>query len=133
MIPRGATPAALASNVDLAPTLLALGGASIPASVDGRSLVSALRGDTTAVRDALLIEYYSDTGFPRLKNTGYDAVRTDRSKYIRYRELSGMDELYDLQEAPFELRNLLPDRAPAGVREELSATIDRMASRGRSR
>ena len=28
---------------------------------------------------------------------GYDAVRNDRYKYIRYRELDGMNELYDLR------------------------------------
>jgi arylsulfatase A-like enzyme len=125
----GVTPNALASNVDIAPTMLELGGATIPASMDGRSLLRALRHDTTEIRDELLIEYYSDTEFPRLKGMGYKAVRTDRYKYIRYDELTGMDELYDLQADPHELRNLLPDNAPAGVRDELSARLDRLLKR----
>jgi N-acetylglucosamine-6-sulfatase len=125
----GAAPTALASNADLAPTLLELGGVAIPATMDGSSLLPALRSDTTAIRAALLIEYFSDTEFPRIRNMGYKAVRTDRYKYIRYEELIGMDELYDLQSDPHELTNLLPDRVPATVRDSLNGRIDRMLAR----
>ena len=38
---------------------------------------------------------------------GYDAVRDERYKFVRYRELEGMNELYDLQQDPFELQNLI--------------------------
>jgi N-acetylglucosamine-6-sulfatase len=38
---------------------------------------------------------------------GYQAVRTERHKYIHYVELPGMDELYDLEADPFELNNLV--------------------------
>jgi N-acetylglucosamine-6-sulfatase len=129
VVSAGVKPNALASNADIAPTMLELGGAAVPATMDGRSLVRALRNDSTAIRDELLIEYYSDTEFPRLKGMGYKAVRTDRYKYIRYEELTGMDELYDLQADPHELRNLLPDSAPPGVRDELSARLDRLLKR----
>jgi arylsulfatase A-like enzyme len=125
-VPAGRRPTALASNVDIAPTMLELGGAAVPSTMDGRSLVRAFRDEPAVIRDALLIEYYSDTEFKRLNGMGYKAVRTDRYKYIRYDALTGMDELYDLQADPHELNNLLPDRAPTGVREELSAHLDRM-------
>jgi arylsulfatase A-like enzyme len=72
------------------------------------------------------VEYYSDREFPRLQGMGYKAVRTDRYKYIRYEELEGMDELYDLVADPFELDNLLPDRVPAGVLEDLTARLQRI-------
>ena len=39
-------------------------------------------------------------------------MRTERHKYIHYLELSGMDELYDLQADPFEQDNLIG--TPAG-------------------
>jgi arylsulfatase A-like enzyme len=128
-VPAGSRPAALASNVDIAPTMLELGGAPAPADMDGRSLVRALRNEPAVIRDELLIEYYSDTEFKRLNGMGYKAVRTDRYKYIRYDSLTGMDELYDLQTDPDELNNLLPGRAPKGVREELSARLDRLLRR----
>jgi N-acetylglucosamine-6-sulfatase len=123
----GASPATLASNVDVAPTILALAGAPVPQSMQGRSLLPALRNARTVIRDALLVEYYSDSEFPRIKNMGYKAVRTDRYKYIRYGELQGMDELYDLQRDPHELRNLLPNGTSQRVRSELRARIDQMA------
>ena len=128
-VPAGLVPKMLSSNVDIAPTLLELGGLPIPASMDGHSLVRALGGDTAVVRDEMLIEYFTDTEFPRIRNMGYKAVRTDRYKLIRYDELKGMDELYDLRDDPYELTNLLPSRAPAGVREELHARINRLTAR----
>jgi len=104
--------------------MLDLGGAAIPRDMDGVSLVRVLGGDTDEVRDDLMVEYYSDTEFPRLQGMGYKAVRTERYKYIRYEELEGMDELYDLDVDPFELDNLLPDRVPAGVLGDLTARLE---------
>ena len=120
----GSRPTVLASNVDIAPTMLALAGTVAPEGLDGVSLLPALRGTTKQVRDGVLIEYYTDSVFGRLQNMGYKALRTTRWKYIRYGELVGMDELYDLQEDPAELNNLLPDRAPSGVLGALEAELD---------
>jgi N-acetylglucosamine-6-sulfatase len=128
IIRAGASPGTLASNVDVAPTMLALAGVPVPQSMNGRSLLPALRNQRAIIRDALLVEYYSDTEFPRIRNMGYKAVRTDRYKYIRYGELRGMDELYDLQRDPHELRNLLPNGVPAKVRAELRGRMDRMVA-----
>ena len=72
-------------------------------------------------RSSFLVEYYSDTVFPRILNMGYTAVRTDRHKYIEYRELKDMNELYDLESDPFEERNLI------GVPEAVP-TLERMRS-----
>ncbi|HSW30301.1 MAG TPA: sulfatase-like hydrolase/transferase [Longimicrobiales bacterium] len=130
LVPAGSAPDALASNVDVAPTLLELGDAPAPADLDGRSLVAVLGGAAAPVRDDLLIEYYSDTEFPRLQGMGYKAVRTDRYKYIRYEELDGMDELYDLEADPAELDNLLPDRVPAGVLDDLTGRLERLLGKG---
>jgi arylsulfatase A-like enzyme len=44
---------------------------------------------------------------------GYSAVRTTKAKYIEYRELSGMNELYDLESDPYEEHNLIA--SPAGA------------------
>jgi arylsulfatase A-like enzyme len=38
---------------------------------------------------------------------GYVAVRSGRYKYINYRELEGMDELYDLEKDPYKETNLV--------------------------
>lgn len=96
-----------ALNIDLAPTLLELAGVSVPAVVQGRSLLSVLKGGETGWRNSFLIEYYSDRVFPRVRQMGYKAVRNERWKYIHYFELEGMDKLYDLKADPFEMKNII--------------------------
>ncbi len=96
-----------ALNIDLAPTLLELAGASVPNTMQGRSLVPLLAGKRPAWRNSFLLEYYSDKVFPRVLKMGYKSVRNGRWKYIHYLELEGMDELYDLQTDPYELKNLI--------------------------
>lgn len=87
----------LVLNIDVAPSLLEWAGVAVPASLEGRSLAPLLAGAGAEWRKRFTIEYYSDTVFPRMLRMGYQAVRTDRWKYIRYLELEGMDELYDLR------------------------------------
>jgi N-acetylglucosamine-6-sulfatase len=48
-----------------------------------------LRQELPPARDEFLIEYYSDTVFPRIRNMGYQAVRTKDWKYIHYRAWCG--------------------------------------------
>jgi arylsulfatase A-like enzyme len=121
---RASRPLTLASNVDVAPTLLELAGLPVPSNMDGRSLVPALRNPARQIRDRFLIEYASDNEFPRLRSMGYAALRTQRYKYIRYDELQGMDELYDLERDPNELVNLLPSRVTQELRDELDRALD---------
>jgi arylsulfatase A-like enzyme len=99
--------------------MLELGHAPALVRTEGRSLVPTLAGDTVPHwRQAFLIEYYSDSVFARIRNMGYKALRTDRYKYIRYTELVGVDELYDLAQDPF---------APVS---ELDAQLDRILATG---
>jgi N-acetylglucosamine-6-sulfatase len=113
----------MALTIDLAPTFLELGGVE-PGAVDGRSLVPLLTGRRGEWRRSFLIEYESDTVFPRIVNMGYRAVRTERYKYIRYLELSGMEELYDLETDPHEMRNLIASPDHEDVQKELRKLLD---------
>ncbi|MBP8256232.1 MAG: sulfatase [Opitutaceae bacterium] len=94
-------------TLDLAPTLLEIAGASIPKTYQGHSLVPLLKQNGPELRDAFLVEYYTDTVFPRVRNMGYQAVRTNDWKYIHYVDLPDADELYDLNRDPYEMRNLI--------------------------
>ena len=120
-------------------TILALGAARIrgagcrfrPDPI-GFALSDSLRTPADW-RKSFLIEYTSDIVFPRMLKMGYDAVRTERYKYIRYRELEGMNELYDLQEDPFELTNLMVSPAAAEMRRQMEAELGRILASGRAR
>ena len=122
-VKRGTVPVEFALNIDLAPTLLELAGVTVPANMQGRSLVPLLMGEKPKWRDSFLIEYYSDRVFPRVLQMGYKAVRNERWKYIHYLELEGMDELYDLKTDPYELKNMISDPAAALKLEEMKVQL----------
>jgi arylsulfatase A-like enzyme len=94
-------------NLDIGPTLLELAGAEIPKKMQGRSIVPLLQGSKVQWRNSFLVEYFTDSVFPRVLNMGYQAVRTDGWKYIHYTELDNSDELYDLKWDPYEMKNLM--------------------------
>jgi N-acetylglucosamine-6-sulfatase len=102
----GTTPGELVLSIDVAPTILSLAGLTPAPQIQGRSLVPIFENSAGEWRSSFLIEYFSDTVFPRVRNMGYTAVRTHRHKYIEYQELQDMNELYDLEADPFEEHNL---------------------------
>ena len=122
----GAMPEQLVLSIDLAPTLLEIGESQPARPLHGRSLVPIMRGEEPDWRRSLLIEYYTDTVFPRIVSMGYRAVRTERHKYIRYLELEGMDELYDLEVDPHELTNLIDSASHARILESLRSELERL-------
>jgi arylsulfatase A-like enzyme len=116
--PARATTSQLASNVDLAPTILSLAGVDPGRVVDGQPLLPlALDADLEKDR-ALLIE-----GFSRGPRAGlpYAAVRTGHWIYIEYD--TGEKELYDLEADPQQLTSRHAAPELAGVREELAARL----------
>src|SRR3954447_18273696 len=112
-VPRGMQVDRWSSNVDLAPTLLEATGA-LPGRVqDGRSLFPLLRDPTLAWGRELLL----DTG-------SYQGVRTDR--YVYAEHTTGEKELYDLQNDPFELRNLWKVKSAAPIWNAMAGQLDRL-------
>ena len=122
----GAEPTGMALTTDLAPTILELAGAPALPGIDGRSLVPLFARTPADWRKSFLIEYTTDIVFPRTLKMGYDAVRTERYKFIRYRELAGMNELYDLQQDPFELTNLIGSPPAVGLRQQMETELARL-------
>lgn len=110
----------MVANIDIAPTVLEAAGVSKPDHYAGRSMMPLLRGESPAWRDALLYEYYWERNFPQTPTQ--HAVREDRFKYIRYHGIWDLDELYDLQADPLEMRNLIS-------MPEHQATVRRMNQR----
>jgi arylsulfatase A-like enzyme len=123
----------MAANIDLAPTLLEFAGAKPcpPAgdcrTLDGRSLVALLEGDTAGFgRRGVLIEYRAAGGAGGRRAEGgaceYATIRTEEAMYSRYTRIENDAgdcvtdlevEHYDLPADPFELENLFPGATPA--------------------
>lgn len=93
------------ANIDIAPTFLEVAGLKSPAYMDGKSFLPFLKGQTQPWRTGLLYEYYWERNFPQTPTM--HALRTDRYKYIHYHGIWDTDELYDLQEDPHEMNNLV--------------------------
>lgn len=97
-------------NVDLAPTFLELAGIARPAQMQGHSFAGLLKGQNAPWnRKSVFYEYYWEAAFPQTPTTF--AVRTDRYKYITYNGVWDINELFDLQNDPYEMNNLIRDPA----------------------
>ena len=127
----GSTPSEIALGLDIAPTLLEVAGLQPGATIQGRSLVPVLKNEAREWRTSFLIEYFTDTVFPRIRNMGYVAARTSRYKYISYRELQGMDELYDLDKDPYEETNIIERPDARETRQTMQAELRRLIEQTR--
>jgi len=97
-------------NVDVAPTFLELAGIAKPIQMQGYSFNSLLKGNSTGwQRDKVFYEYYWEAAFPQTPTTF--SIRTNRYKYIYYNGIWDINELFDLQNDPFEMNNLIRDTA----------------------
>jgi len=96
---------ALASSLDIYPTILDLAGIPAPSHLMGKSLAPILKNPDGKVRDYVITEC---VGPPEKRpGTGHRMVRTDHFKYI----LTSSDEeaFFDLRTDPYELKNLIAD------------------------
>lgn len=126
LVRAGSRPPELALTIDLAPTILELAGAPIGAHIQGRSLVPVLRGNAPDWRQSILVEFYTyENPFPHLMDLDYRALRTPRYKYIHWVRHPDLDELYDLETDPFEMRNLAHERSAASIRARLRTELGR--------
>jgi N-acetylglucosamine-6-sulfatase len=116
---------------DIAPTLLELAGSKPGPHVQGRSLLPVLAGRRRGWRKSFLIEYWAEQAMPWLVGMTYKAVRSDRYKLIRWvnRARDGeLDELYDLERDPFELKNLARSARHARIRSALRRDMRRLVA-----
>lgn len=109
---------ALVELLDIAPTLLELAGLSIPERMQGRSLLSILRGTANPDdhRDFVRSEYYDALPLP--DGTMATMYRDRRWKLVVYHS-HGFGELFDLQVDPHEFENLWDDPACQTARADL--------------
>ena len=105
-VPEGEAREQIVANTDWAPTIADWAGVEPPDFVDGRSFAPLLsREPPEKWRGRLLIEFF-------MENRKFSGLRTaDGKTYVEYG--TGERELYDLEEDPYQLENLLGMRAGA--------------------
>ena len=119
----GSRSAALAQNIDFAPTFLEAAGASVPRAMHGESLVPLLRGESPQDwRDEIYYEYF-EVGIHAVEP--HRGVRTDRYKLIHIHRLDQW-ELFDLETDPDELHNRYGDDALEDVQADLTERLGRL-------
>jgi N-acetylglucosamine-6-sulfatase len=117
----------MVANIDFAPTILeaaGVAGVAVPAGFDGRSFWPLLRGEKVPWRTELLYEYYWERQYPQTPTL--HALRGERYKYVRSQGVWDIDEFYDLQEDPGELRNLIFSPAHATLITEMDQRLTKL-------
>ena len=107
----------LVSNMDVTATMLQAGGAGVPSAMDSRSLLPLCEGGVDDARPDEVICEHNGHGEEILQRI----VIHDRFKYVA--ALYDGDELYDLAEDPYELRNLVDAADCRDVKADLRRRI----------
>lgn len=115
VVPAGRRVHTMVQHLDLTPTLLEIGGVSLPSHLEGRSLIPLMTGATDG-------PYYDRIITEECTWQAKWGLRTEAYKFILSREpdLHGnpMQELYDLRTDPAELHNLTDKQPDMAVRFE---------------
>ena len=94
----------IVNMVDWFPTLCGLAGLRVPRSIEGQDRSEILRNNGDIEQDAAFIMNFSKW-FDWFENGAeWRGVRTNTHTYARW--LDGREQLYDLQEDPFQMNNL---------------------------
>ncbi len=124
VIKPGTVEAAMALNVDFAPTFMDIAGLPTPGDMQGRSLVPLLKGQRPDDwRTSMYYRYYHDPGDHNTR--AHYGVRTMTHKLIYYWKLDQW-ELFDLVNDPDELHNLYRDPASQTLVAQLKTELYRL-------
>jgi N-acetylglucosamine-6-sulfatase len=125
MIKAGSSNSEMVLNIDVAPTLLELGGAEVPGEMQGASLVPLLQHKRVSWRESILYEYFQEAYAPGFETLV--GVRNKRYKYIETPHLpEDINELYDLESDPGEMENLINNPEYQEIKAVMMAELERM-------
>lgn len=115
------------TNVDWAPTLLAIGQTKVPSSIQGTSFLPLLRNPKAPGRQGVYYHYYE---YPEPHHVSpHFGLRTNRYTLARFYRGVETWELYDRKTDPRQLRNIYNDPAYAEIvaqlKRQLLTEIDR--------
>ncbi len=124
------TASQVASNVDVAPTILEACGLSVPSHMQGQSLVPVLRGDSESLdQDYAFVEAAGYQGISYAMPYSMMGIRTPSHKYgIEVEEddrtiRGDAAAFHDLRSDPYELENLAGTPAQPDVARQLRETL----------
>ncbi len=127
---RGRREKAVALNVDIAPTILALADERVPGGYGGAELGRLLRGGAAPAPRA---DFFCEHRMDHRSIPKWEGVRGPRYKYARYYEQDPPFEfLHDLESDPDEMRNLAPDPAHRDALEAMRKRCAELAATYRS-
>lgn len=121
---RGYTPVGvmctqLVSHIDIAPTIMDIMGLKIPKLFEGKSLLQTIKNPEIAINNEIFIEF----GRYEIDHDGFGGFQPVRccldNRYKLVINLLTSDELYDLQEDPSEINNLIESDAHKNIRNRL--------------
>ena len=113
----------MALNIDVPSTIVDLAGIKAPESWQGKSLMPMVKKETKTIgRDTILIEHIWD--FSEIPPS--EGVRTKKWKYFRYVNDKSIEELYDLEKDPQEIKNLIGKKKYNAVADKLRAKTDEL-------
>ena len=109
----------LVLNIDVAPTILDMAGIEVPAVMNGKSMLPLINDPEAEFREDFFLEHDSVIIVDNPIPDSY-GVRTKDWKYIRYVNVEPeVEEMYDLNSDPMELKNLINDQNLANARAKL--------------
>ena len=125
MIEAGSINSNIILNIDIAPTLIELAGAKVPEDMQGESIVPLLMDENPEWRESFLYEYFQESYAPGFVSA--TGVRNKRYKYIEYPDQTDdINELYDLENDPGEMTNLIDSPDHQALRSELKTELERL-------
>jgi arylsulfatase A-like enzyme len=97
-------------NIDFAPTLIDYAGIAVPKDMQGKSFKGLLENSSVLQKDWRKAMYYHYYEYPEPHRVApHLGIRTDRYKLIRFYGAVNKWELFDLQNDPHEMKNLIDD------------------------
>lgn len=122
---RGKRCSELALNIDIAPTVLDLAGATVPAAMQGRSLAPLVRGEPIAWRQDFFCE--NNFSMPSQYYPLIEGVRTARWKYVRYVDVQPVyEQLFNLDRDVNEITDLARRKEHAATLAGLRRRCDQL-------
>lgn len=111
-------------NIDVAPTILELAGVDVPKAMQGMSWKKLLESDKTPAdwRTSFFFSYFFERPF---KVPSVTAVRTAKGKLIQYPHHPEWTEMFDLENDPYETKNLINDPKAIELKQMLAREYDR--------